>query len=121
MSLPTNTQWGSIESNGILAKFVYLNSERRYLQSSNLLESVPILKIWLFVGVQIFAVACTVAVSQTIAAVGFSLLIIALIPLRTFLMPYRFTEHKLSVLDYPIADSPAVLVSFGGTPAKLKR
>lgn len=65
-------------------------------------------------------VACTVAISQTIAAIGFPVLIIALIPLRTFLMPKWFTEHELSVLDNLTADNPTVLVSFGGTPAGMK-
>jgi hypothetical protein len=48
-------------------------------------------------------------------------LIIALIPLRTLLMPRWFTEHELSVLDHLTADNPAVLVSFGGMPAKMKK
>jgi hypothetical protein len=74
----------------------------------------------LFIGLQIFGVACTVAISQTIAAIGFPVLIIALIPLRTFLMPRWFSEHELSVLDALTADNPTVLVSFGGTPGGMK-
>lgn len=74
----------------------------------------------LFIGLQILGVACTVAISQTIAAIGFPVLIIALIPLRTFLIPRWFSEHELSVLDALTADNPTVLVSFGGTPSGLK-
>jgi hypothetical protein len=113
-------QWGSIESNGILAKFMYLISERRFLQRDNPIHTISRTKIWLFIGIQIFAVACTVAISQTIAAIGFPVLIIALIPLRTFLMPKWFTRHELTVLDALTANNPAVLVSFGGTPAGMK-
>lgn len=113
-------QWGSIESNGILAKFWYLNSERRFVQPGHPLNKVARKKIWLFIGIQAFAVACTVAISQTIAAIGFPVLITALIPLRTFIMPKWFTEHELSVLDALTANNPAVLVSFGGTPAGMK-
>jgi hypothetical protein len=113
-------QWGSIESNGILAKFMYLISEQRFLQRDTPLRTVSRKKIWLFIGIQIFAVACTVAISQTIAAIGFPVLIIALIPFRTFLMPKWFTGHELSVLDALTANNPAVLVSFGGTPAGMK-
>ena len=75
----------------------------------------------LFIGIQIIGVACTVAISQTIAAIGFPVLIIALIPLRTFLIPRWFSEHELNVLDAFTADNPSVLVSFGGTPSGMKR
>jgi hypothetical protein len=95
-------------------------SEHRFIQRDNPLNTVPQKKIWLFIGIQALGVACTVAISQTIAAIGFPVLIIALIPLRTFLMPKWFTEHELNVLDALTANNPAVLVSFGGTPAALK-
>lgn len=113
--------WGSIESNGILSKFWYLMSEHRFIQLDNSLNKVSQKKIWLFIGIQALGVACTVAISQTIAAIGFPVLIIALIPLRTFLMPKWFTQHELNVLDDLTADNPAVLVSFGGTPAGIKK
>lgn len=114
------SQWGSIESNGILAKFWYLNSEKRFIDPKNPLNAVPRRKIWLYIGLQALGVACTVAISQTIAAIGFPVLIIALIPLRTFLMPKWFTERELAAMDALTANNPAVLVSFGGTPAKMK-
>jgi hypothetical protein len=113
-------QWGSIESNGILAKFMYLMSEHRFIQRDNPLNTVSQKKIWLFIGIQALGVACTVAISQTIAAIGFPVLIIALIPIRTLLMPKWFTEHELNVMDDLTATNPAVLVSFGGTPAGMK-
>lgn len=116
----TTPQWGSIESNGILAKFWYLNSEKRFIDPKNPLNAVPRSKIWQYIGLQALGVACTVAISQTIAAIGFPVLIIALIPLRTFLMPKWFTEHELVALDALTANNPAVLVSFGGTPAKMR-
>jgi hypothetical protein len=96
-------------------------SEHRFIQHDNPLNTVPQKKIWLFIGIQALGVACTVAISQTIAAIGFPVLVIALIPLRTFLMPKWFTEHELNVLDALTANNPAVLVSFGGTPAALKK
>jgi hypothetical protein len=114
------SQWGSIESNGIVAKALYLVSERRFIQRDNPLNTISRKKIMLFIGLQIFGVACTVAISQTIAAIGFPVLIIALIPLRTFLMPKWFTDHELNVLDALTANNPTVLVSFGGTPSGMK-
>jgi hypothetical protein len=116
----TLLQWGSIESNGIVAKTLYLMSEKRFIQRDNPLNTVSRKKIGLFIGIQIFGVACTVAISQTIAAIGFPVLITALIPLRTFLMPKWFTAHELDVLDALTADNPSVLVSFGGTPSGMK-
>ena len=95
-------------------------SERRFLQPNNPLNTIPRRKIGLFIGLQVFGVICTVAISQTIAAIGFPVLIIALIPLRTFLMPRWFSQKELSVLDNLTADNPTVLVSFGGTPAGMK-
>jgi hypothetical protein len=96
-------------------------SEQRFIQRDNPLNTISQNKIWLFIGIQAFGVACTVAISQTVAAIGFPVLIIALIPLRTFLMPRWFTQHELSVLDDLTATNPAVLVSFGGTPAGMKK
>jgi hypothetical protein len=116
----TEQQWGSIESNGILAKFWYLNSEKRFIDPKNPLNTVSRSKIWMYIGLQALGVACTVAISQTIAAIGFPVLIIALIPLRTLLMPKWFTLHDLAALDALTANNPAVLVSFGGTPAKMR-
>lgn len=95
-------------------------SERRFLDPQNPLNTVPRKKISLFICIQILGVACTVAISQTIAAIGFPVLIIALIPLRTFCMPKWFSEQELGVLDALTADNPAVLVSFGGTPGGMK-
>ncbi|KAI4695962.1 uncharacterized protein J4E88_000132 [Alternaria novae-zelandiae] len=112
--------WGSIESNGIVSKALYLMSEKRFIQRDNPLNRVSRNKIRLFIGLQILGVACTVAISQTIAAIGFPVLIIALIPLRTFLMPKWFTAHELDVLDALTADNPSVLVSFGGTPSGMQ-
>ena len=116
----TSSKWGSIESNGILAKFWYISSEERFIDPFNPLNAVPRRKIWIYIGLQALGVACAVAISQTIAAIGFPVLIIALIPLRTFLMPKWFSEHELATLDALTANNPAVLVSFGGTPAKMK-
>lgn len=95
-------------------------SERRFIQADNPLNTISRRKIGLFIAIQVFGVACTVAISQTIAAIGFPVLITALIPLRVFLMPRWFTPKELSVLDNLTADNPSVLVSFGGTPAGMK-
>jgi hypothetical protein len=115
-----NAQWGSIESNSILSKALFLISERRFIPASHPLLKIPRRRTALFISIQLIAVAACVAISQTIAAIGFPVLITALIPLRTVLIPRWFTPRELAVLDALTADNPAVLVSFGGTPALMK-
>src|SRR4051812_42827052 len=104
----------------MLQTLLYLSTERRFLQPNNPLNTIPRRKIFLYWLLQFIGVVSTVAISQTIAAIGFPVLIIALIPLRTFLMPKWFTAHELDVLDALTADNPSVLVSFGGTPSGMK-
>jgi hypothetical protein len=49
-------------------------------------------------------------------ALGFPVLIIALIPLRWNILPMMFTAKELRVLDAPTADNDVVLASLGGKP-----
>lgn len=102
-----------------MQKLIFLNSEVRFLAIDNPLTEVPRKKIGQYIALQIMGVAVAVAISQTIAAIGFPVLIIALIPLRTFLMPRWFSIHELSVLDALTANNKAVLASLGGRPAKM--
>lgn len=55
------------------------------------------------------------AITQTIAAIGFPIIIFCLIPLRTFIIPkMSFTSEELTLLDGPTA-SPFTMKSVGGT------
>lgn len=61
----------------------------------------------------------TFALTQTIAAVGFPVIIFALIPVRVFLVPRYFRSEELSVLDEPTASAftlESVGGGWGGTP-----
>lgn len=62
--------WGSIESNGITKKLLFLMSERRFVQQAEPLLQVRRRKIWLYLMCQIVGVILPVAISQTIAAIG---------------------------------------------------
>lgn len=62
--------WGSIESNGIIQKAIYLCRENRFVQRDVPLLKVRKPKILLFISCQVIGVAACVAVSQTIAAIG---------------------------------------------------
>ncbi|KAJ4854609.1 HCO3- transporter family domain-containing protein [Trichoderma breve] len=108
--------WGSIEDNGILQKFMFLQSEGRFVQRDDPKLLVRKRKILLFISLQFFGVAACVAVSHTLAAIGFPVLIIALIPLRTHLMPRWFTLKELQVLDEFTVNNKVVLASLGGQP-----
>ncbi|KAB5578738.1 HCO3 transporter family-domain-containing protein [Coniochaeta sp. 2T2.1] len=90
--------WGSIESNGILQKI-----RKR--------------KIWLYIGIQFFAVAACVAISHTLAAVGFPVLVLLLVPLRTLVVPGWFKLKELQILDEFTTTNKMVLASLGGKPA----
>lgn len=109
-------QWGSIESNGILQKFIYLQSEKRFIQRDQPILQVRRRKILLYIGLQFFGVAACVAISQTLAAIGFPVLIILLIPLRIMLVPKWFTLKELQILDDFTATNKMVLASLGGQP-----
>jgi hypothetical protein len=129
--------WGSIESNSMLKKAIFLMQENRFMQRDEPLLLIRKRKILLFIGLQGLGVAATVAISQTIAAigmlltffsvcvacaqifpnfVGFPVLIILLIPLRVWALPRWFSEKELDVLDDLTADNSAVLRSLGGPP-----
>ncbi|KAI9881518.1 MAG: hypothetical protein M1830_000081 [Pleopsidium flavum] len=105
--------WGSIETNGISHKLLYLLREPRFVQSSEPLLQVRKWKIKFYLFWQMLGVVCTVAISQTIAAI---VLICALIPLRWNILPRLFSARELGVLDALTADNEVVLATLGGKP-----
>ncbi|KAJ8102366.1 HCO3 transporter family-domain-containing protein [Lipomyces tetrasporus] len=92
--------WGSIESNGIVGKLFFLFREESPCSPSQ----------------QLVGVAACVAISETIAAIGFPILICLLIPLRVLCLPKWFTQKELEVMDDLIANNKAVLASLGDAP-----
>lgn len=74
-------------------------------------------KIWLYIGIQFFAVAACVAISHTLAAVGFPVLILLLVPLRILVVPRWFKLKELQILDEFTMTNKMVLASLGGKPA----
>ncbi|KAF5677093.1 HCO3 transporter family [Fusarium circinatum] len=108
--------WGSIESNGILQKFIYLQSEQRFIQRDEPIIRVRRRKVSLYIALQFIGVAACVAISHTIAAIGFPVLIILMIPLRILIVPRWFTLKELQILDDFTATNKTVLASLGGKP-----
>jgi boron transporter len=74
-------------------------------------------KVYAYIGLQGLGVAVSVAISQTIAAIAFPVLITLLIPLRTVVMPRWFSIKELQVMDDFTATNKMVLASLGGQPA----
>ena len=117
----------ALAGNGIMAKVLFLVRDRRLTEGGH-----PLLgrdgdgdgdgnggrvrrgAVWAFVGVELVGFAATFAITQTVAAVGFPVVIFALIPVRALLLPRWLTPAELAVLDGPTA-SPFTMESVGGS------
>jgi hypothetical protein len=105
----------ALESNGITAKMLFLARDKTLTPASEPLKRIPRrLAVWAFVAIQLFGFGATFAITQTIAAVGFPIIILLLIPVRTLVLPKWFTQEELSLLDAPTA-SPFTMISVGGS------
>lgn len=104
--------FASIESNPIVTRTLSLLQDRSALAppARSPLQRTTCAR---FVSIQWLFFGMTIAISQTIAAIGFPIIITCMIPCRTFLVPKLFTPDELAVLDAPTADAPAVMVSLG--------
>jgi len=69
--------------------------------------------IWWFIAMELVGFGATFAITQTIAAVGFPVFILLLIPVRILLLPRYFSPDELRLLDAPTA-SPFTMESVGG-------
>ncbi|KAG2365145.1 HCO3 transporter family-domain-containing protein [Suillus spraguei] len=80
--------------------------------TTKLLQEIRLL---MFVAIQLVAFGATFVVTQSIAAIGFPIIILLLVPLRTYVIPrLPFTQEELSILDGPTA-SPFTMESVGGS------
>ncbi|KAL1673436.1 HCO3 transporter family-domain-containing protein [Schizophyllum commune] len=105
----------ALNGNGITQKLYYLIRDRRYIPPSEPLRRVRKSRIMLFVALQLVGFGATFAITQTIAAIGFPVIIMLFIPLRVLVVPrLPFTEEELAILDAPTA-SPFTMESVGGT------
>ena len=104
----------ALEGNGITLKMLYLARDRSLTNASDPLSRIQRKEaIWYFVASELVGFGATFAITQTIAAIGFPVFILLLIPVRTFLFPKYFTHEELSILDAPTA-SPFTMESVGG-------
>ena len=104
----------ALEGNGITQKLIFLAQEHGFTASSHPLKRLERRwSIWLFVIVELIGFGGTFAITQTIAAIGFPVIILLLIPVRAFLFPWVFSAEELNALDAPTA-SPFTMESVGG-------
>ncbi|GFN16021.1 anion exchange family protein [Aspergillus tubingensis] len=105
----------ALQGNGITQKLIFLAQDSGLTPASNPLKRIKRrLSIWAFVILELIGFGATFAITQTIAVIGFPVIILLLIPVRSFLFPWWFTQEELSILDAPTA-SPFTMESVGGT------
>ncbi|EPS30081.1 hypothetical protein PDE_05031 [Penicillium oxalicum 114-2] len=105
----------ALQGNGITQKLIFLAQDKDFTPGSNPLKRLERRSaIWAFVLIELIGFGATFAITQTIAAIGFPVIILLLIPVRSFLFPMWFTREELNTLDAPTA-SPFTMESVGGT------
>lgn len=105
----------ALQGNGITQKLIFLAQDKKFTPASNPLKRLNRrAAIWVFVIIELIGFGATFAITQTIAAIGFPVIILLLIPVRSFLFPLWFTREELAALDAPTA-SPFTMESCGGT------
>lgn len=105
----------ALQGNGITRKILYFFRDKTLTPTDEPLRRVRQSRILLFVAVQLAGFGATFAVTQTIAAIGFPVIIFLMVPVRTLVIPrLPFTEEELAILDGPTA-SPFTMESVGGS------
>lgn len=103
----------ALEANGITLKLLFLARDAALTPGSDPLKRIPRRAVWAFVALELVGFGATFAITQTIAAIGFPVFILLLIPARTWLLPRYFAPQELAILDGPTA-SPFTMESVGG-------
>lgn len=104
----------ALEANGITAKILFLLRDKKLTSAgSPLMRIQRRAAVWTFVAVELAGFGATFAITQTVAAVGFPIFILLLIPARALILPKLFSPQELGILDEPTA-SPFTMESVGG-------
>ncbi|KAI0761997.1 anion exchanging protein [Trametes elegans] len=105
----------ALQGNGITGKILYFFRDKALTPVDEPLRRVRKSRILMFVTVQLVGFGATMAITQTIAAIGFPIIIFLLVPVRMWLIPrLPFSEEELAILDGPTA-SPFTMESVGGS------
>ncbi|OCF58477.1 anion transporter [Kwoniella mangroviensis CBS 10435] len=102
-------------TSGVTAKILYLIKDKRATSPSEPLHNVRKSRILWFTIIELIGFGATFAITQTIAAIGFPIIIMLLVPLRILIVPrLGFSEDELAILDGAVA-SPFTMESVGGS------
>lgn len=105
----------ALRSSGVTEKILYLIRDPALVPRREPLRRVRRSRVALFVAIELIGFGATMAITQTIAAIGFPIIIFLLVPVRTLLVPrLPFTPDELAILDGPTA-SPFTMESVGGS------
>ncbi|CAF1264292.1 unnamed protein product [Adineta ricciae] len=111
--------WGSVEVSAITHQLLHLIRDPNHIKIDDPLIQLSRKKIFLYTTTMLVGFALLFIISQTIAAIGFPVLVLLLIPFRVMILPKWFTQQELGILDSPVA-STLPLDSIGGLPDILK-
>jgi hypothetical protein len=96
----------ALRGNGVTTKLIYFFRDDTLISKSDPLRRVRPSRLALFVGIMLVGFAATFAITQTVAAIGFPVVIFLLVPVRMYLIPrLPFTQEELAILDGPAASS----------------
>lgn len=105
----------ALQANGITAKLLFLARDKNLTPANSPLKLIKRrIAIWMFVIIELIGFGATFAITQTIAAVGFPIIILLLIPVRALLLPRIFHPDELMALDEPTA-SDFTMEGIGGS------
>ncbi|CAE6479408.1 hypothetical protein ACGC1H_005374 [Rhizoctonia solani] len=105
----------ALRTSGVTEKLLYLIRDPALVPRREPLRRVRRSRVALFVAIELLGFGATMAITQTIAAIGFPIVIMLLVPIRTLVVPrLPFTPEELKVLDGPTA-SPFTMASVGGS------
>ncbi|CAE6487004.1 unnamed protein product [Rhizoctonia solani] len=105
----------ALRTSGVTEKLLYLIRDPALLSRKEPLRQVRRSRVALFVAIELLGFGATMAITQTIAAIGFPIVIMLLVPIRTLVVPrLPFTPDELKILDGPTA-SPFTMASVGGS------
>jgi hypothetical protein len=111
--------WGSIEVSAITRQALDLVRDPNHMKINDPLLQISRKKIFLYTLTMLISFGALFGISQTIAAIGFPILVLLLIPFRIIVLTKWFTSEELNILDSPVA-STLPLDSIGGLPDVLK-
>ncbi|KXH64004.1 hypothetical protein CSAL01_13072 [Colletotrichum salicis] len=104
----------ALEGNGITLKILFLLRDKNLTPPNHPLKQIRRRRaIWEFVAIELVGFGATFAITQTVAAVGFPVFIMLLIPVRAWLLPRWFSPEELGALDEATA-SPFTMEGIGG-------